>query len=407
MVEESTKQDEQGSDKSFAELLEENPPEQGWLKPGDKVEAAIVKITPEWVFLHIGGKNEGYLDRRELQDSEGNITVKEGDILTAYFLSSRNNEKLFTTRVGAGESGRAYLEDAWRSGIPVEGTVEKEVKGGFEVKIAGSARGFCPYSQMGLARTADPKSLAGKTLSFRIVEYGEKGRNIILSNRVLLEEELRKEREARKSSLKEGMTVRGKIVSILDFGAFVDIGGIQGLLPVSEIGWSRVEDIREVLTVGQEVEAAIVKLELGKKDRITLSLKQNLPDPWEGVHEKYPEGSVHTGKIARLTKFGAFVTLGPGVDGLIHISKLGGGKRINHPRDAVIEGQTVEVKVESVDGDKKRLSLVLADAEPEKEKADQAGEDYRRYLGSGPRSMGTLGDVLRTSLSNKKKSRAK
>lgn len=392
-----------GADKSFAELLRENPPEPGWLKPGDRVEAAVVKVTPEWIFIDLGGKSEGYLDTRELLDGEGSVKVKEGDVISAYFFSSRRNEKLFTVRVGAGEAGRAVLEDAWRNGIPVEGTVEREVKGGFEIKIAGSVRGFCPFSQMGLTRAEDTASLTGRTLTFRITEYGEKGRNIVLSNRAILEEERRKEMESLKAALSEGMTVRGRIVSILDFGAFVDIGGIQGLLPVSEVGWDRSADIRETLAVGQDLETTIIKLDLSR-DRITLSLKKNLPDPWEEVGRKYPEGSVHTGRIARLTKFGAFVTLGPGVDGLVHISKLGGGKRIGHPRDAVAEGQLLEVKVEAVDREKKRVSLIPVGAGAGEERPEK-GDDYRRYLGKDSRSMGTLGDILKAGRSQNEKAK--
>jgi small subunit ribosomal protein S1 len=156
-----------------------------------------------------------------------------------------------------------------------------------------------------------------------------------------------------------------------------------------------------MLAVGQEIEATIIKLDLNK-DRITLSLKKNLPDPWEEVGKKYPEGSIHTGRIARLTKFGAFVTLGPGVDGLVHISKLGGGKRISHPKDAVTEGQVLEVKVEAVDSGKKRVSLVPAGADAEEERPER-GDDYRRYLGKDTRSMGTLGDVLKAGRSKKKR----
>jgi len=404
-MEETEKKIDGTEEKSFAELLEERPPDPGWLKPGEKVEAAIVKITPEWVFLDLGGKSEGYLDVRELFDGEGNVKVKEGDVIGAYFLSSRQNEKLFTTRVGAGEAGRAYLEDAWRNGIPVEGTVDREVKGGFEIRIAGSVRGFCPYSQMGLTRVDDAGALLGRALSFKITEYGEKGRNIILSNRALLEEERRKEKESLKASLSEGMTVAGKVVSILDFGAFVDIGGIQGLLPASEVSWDRSADIRGQLTVGQEIDVTIIRLDV-MKDRVTLSLKKNLPDPWEDVERKYPEGSVHTGRIARLTKFGAFVTIGPGVDGLVHVSKLGGGKRISHPKDAVTEGQVLDVKVAAVDSGKKRVSLVPVGAGMEEEKPERE-EDYRRYLGKGTRSMGTLGDALRTARSKGKEEKGR
>ena len=242
---------EGNEEKSFAELFEQTPVRQDFLKPGQKVEAKIVKITNDWIFLDLGGKSEGYLDRKELADEEGNVAVKEGDVLTAYFLSSRHNEKLFTTRIGAGDSARQYLEEIWQSGIPVEGMVEKEIKGGYDIKLPGGMRGFCPFSQMGLGRMDKGQDFLGRTMAFQIVEYSERGRNIILSNRAIREAERKKEEEALKETLREGMVVSGTVVSLRDFGAFVDIGGVQGLLPVSEIGWERVTDINERLTVGQ------------------------------------------------------------------------------------------------------------------------------------------------------------
>ena len=208
MEENSQKMEGEGSEKSFAELLNESEPDRGgWLKPGQRVEAMIVKITPEWVFIDVGGKHEGFLDRKEFVDAEGNLTVKEGDSVRAYFLSSQHNERLFTTKLGAGEAGRAFLEDAWKSGIPVEGTVEREVKGGFEIKVAGDTRGFCPFSQMGLFRIATPGDWVGQRLLFKILEFGERGRNIVLSHRAILEGEQAKQKEALKESLKEGMMV--------------------------------------------------------------------------------------------------------------------------------------------------------------------------------------------------------
>ena len=182
-------EEEGGEEKSFAELFEASEPDLGRLKPGQRVEAMIVKITPEWVFIDVGGKHEGHLDRKEFVDAEGNLTVKEGDTIRAYFLSSQHNEKLFTTKIGAGDAGRAFLEDAWKSGIPVEGVVEREVKGGFEVKVAGDTRGFCPFSQMGLFRIATPADWVGQRLAFKILEFGERGRNVVLSHRAILEGE--------------------------------------------------------------------------------------------------------------------------------------------------------------------------------------------------------------------------
>ena len=342
MTDDTNELDNQNEEKSFAELLEESGIGRDYLRPGQKVDAVIVKITPEWIFLALGGKSEGYLDRRELQDDAGNLTVKEGDRISAYFLSSKHNEKLFTTKVGSGEAGQSFLEEAYQNGIPVEGLVEKEIKGGYEIKVVGNSRGFCPFSQMGLQKTDDPQGYVGKKMIFRIVEYGEKGRKLILSSRAILQEEQRQRREEIKETLKEGMVLRGKVVSLVNFGAFVDLDGIQGLIPMSELGWSRVDNIHDVLIVGQDVDVKIIKLDWDK-NQIGLSLKQCLPDPWDTVEQTFFEGSVHTGRIVRLTNFGAFVNLAPGIDGLVHISRLGKGKRINHPGEVVAVGQMLNV----------------------------------------------------------------
>jgi small subunit ribosomal protein S1 len=400
MEENNQNMETEGGEKSFAELLGESEPDRGWLKPGQRVEAMIVKITPEWIFIDLGGKHEGYLDRKEFLDAEGKLTVKEGDAVRAYFLSSQHNEKLFTTKVGAGEAGRAFLEDAARSGIPVEGLIEREVKGGFEIKVAGDTRGFCPFSQMGLVRVETPADRVGQRLTFKIIEFGERGRNIVLSHRAILEEEQAKLREGLKTSLKEGMPVKGKIVSVQKFGAFVDIGGFQALIPISEIAWEHVADISERLSVGQEVEAAILKLDW-EHNRIALSLRSNLPDPWERVEKEFSVGASFTGTVARLTKFGAFVTLLPGVDGLVHISKLGKGKRITHPSEVLAEGQSIAVKIENIDRENKRISLApLGDAE---EETAEELEDYQKYVGKAPGSFGSLGDALQENMGAIKK----
>ena len=380
-------------EQSFAELFEKSEQKPVWLKPGEKVEARIVKISTDWVFLDLGGKNEGYLDRKELLNEEGELTVREGDTIRAYFLSSRQDEKLFTTKIGPGDAGRIYLEDAWRNGIPVEGLVEKEVKGGFEIRISGTIRGFCPFSQMGLGRIGTPADYTGKRLQFIITEYGERGRNVILSNRVILERERQEKRAEMMRSLQEGQIVRGKVVSLQKFGAFVDIGGMQGLLPMSEIGWGRIENINDALKIDEEVEVAVLKIDR-EKDRISLSLKKLLADPWEKVESAYPEGSVHSGRVVRLTKFGAFVALEPGIDGLLHISRMGAGKRVSHAGEVLKDGQDIEVKIEKVDRAAKRISLLLAEHDAVNEEKE-APEDYRQFMKKTQNAFGSLGDQLK------------
>jgi len=403
MVEEKNESNEE---MSFAELFEKTQVRRDFLEPGQKIEATIVKITPEWIFLDLGGKNEGYLDRKEFVNEEGVLSVKEGDTIAAYFLFSKANEKLFTTRIGAGNSARNHMEEVWRSGIPIEGVVEKEIKGGFEIKLAGDMRGFCPFSQMGLQRIDNAQDYIGRRMSFRITEFAEKGRNIILSSRAILEEQKKKDDDALKATLNEGMMVTGKIVSIRDFGAFLDIGGPQGLLPISEIGWDRVEDIQERLSIGQTLDVIIMKLDR-ENNRISLSLKQTLSDPWDEVSSKYPEGTLHTGTVVRLTTFGAFVNLGPGVDGLLHISKLGEGRRIAHPRDAAKEGQTIEVRIDSIDKAQKRISLSLPLVDSQDNLSGkikkETEDDYREYVDKAPASLGSFGDILKRNMEKREK----
>lgn len=391
---------------SFADMLEESYEKPVVLEPGQKVSATVVSIGREWVFIDLGGKSEGYFSISELRDQEDKPALKEGDTIEAYFLSAGKGGMKFTTRLGKGSDANEHLEEAFRAEIPVEGTIDKEVKGGFSVKIAGSVRAFCPFSQLGFQKAED-EDLSGRQLSFQIVEYGESGKNIIVSHRKIVDIERRKQVEQLKSTLQEGMTVSGTVASIRNFGAFIDIGGIQGLLPISEICWGRVEDINERLSVGQKVEVAVMKLDW-EAERFSFSLKQIMADPWLGAAEKYPEGSVHMVKIARLTHFGAFATLEEGVDGLLHISTLGGGRRISHPREVVAVGQELEVRVEKLSIEDKKISLALnvIVEKPEVTKTESPEEterkDYQAYQQTKKQaesqSLGTFGDMLAAKL---------
>ena len=214
----------------------------------------------------------------------------------------------------------------------------------------------------------------------------------------MLEEERNREKDALRETLAVGQTVRGTVTSLRDFGAFVTVGGIEGLLPISEVGWGRVADISEHLSVGQEIEVAIKSLDW-EKERFSFSLKDTLPDPWEKAVQSYPEGSYVTGRVARLANFGAFVTLGEGIDGLLPISRLGGGKRINHPRDVLKDGERIEVKVESIDRGSRRISLSLAEASRAAAQAEEEMADFRKTAAEGSaRSLGSLGDLLKGKL---------
>jgi small subunit ribosomal protein S1 len=397
---------EETEDESFAELFKQSDEKgRSWLEPGQKLTGKVLKIGNEWLFMDTGQKGEGVIERKEFLDTDGNLTVSEGDIISAYFLSSSHGEMHFTTRIGGGASsggGSAQLEQAWQAGVPVEGVVEKEIKGGYEIKLGGTARAFCPYSQIALRRVENPEALIGTRLTFQISEYAENGRNIIVSRRSLLEEEQRRLKEEAQAGISEGMTVTGTITSLQDYGAFVDIGGLEGLIPVSEIAWSRVKDVREVLSVGQQLQVVVKSIDK-EKDRISLSIKDTLADPWDLVLDRFPEGSFHSGTVARLDTFGAFVTISDGVDGLLHISKLGSGKRINHPREVVKEGEQIEVKIESIDRANRRISLALAGPARAAAEEEATISEFRRQADDAPKGMGTLADMMRTKTQRGKK----
>jgi len=386
--------------KTFAEMFEESYATPKRFAVGEKVEALIVKISPEWIFIDLGAKSEGYIDKKEFLDDAGNLMIKEGDTVTAYFLSSRHSERLFTTKLLARKSVDEFLVSAYQNAIPLEATVEKEIKGGFSVKISASASGFCPYSQMDRRRIENAADYVGKKFEFIVIEYGENGRKIILSRRPLLDK-IDQERIAKlKLSLQKGMTVHGIVTSVRDFGAFVDIGGVQALLPVSEMTWGRVEDTRSLYKPGDTIETVIINLDW-ENDRITLSFKDTLPDPWNEVVRNYVEGSIHKGTVSRLTDFGAFITLEAGVDGLLHISKLGKGKKIKHAQDVLTKDREIDVKIEKIDRDNKRISLDLASSGEEKKGSEESSEDYKSYMPKAPKTMGTFGDLL--SKAKKKK----
>jgi len=387
------------TEESFAELFQEKTVQKKKLQPGDRIEAVAAAISGENIFLDIGGKSEGALKASEFQDDDGNCTVNVGDTIRVFFVAQRGGEMIFTTRLGSGQASLQEIEDAFHAGIPVQGKVTKEIKGGFEVKVAGQ-RGFCPYSQMNIRRVEDPDEYIEQTLSFKVMEFGNNGRNIILSSRAVLEEQRQEQREELQQTLTEGMRVAGVVTSIQDFGAFVDLGGVDGLIPISELAWGQTEKVEDILSRDQQVEVIIKSLDWDN-DRISLSLRDTTENPWDKVEENYAPGSVHQGVVSRLTTFGAFVTLEPGVDGLLHISKLGSGRRINHPREVLETGQQFTVKIEGIDTEQKRISLIPEDYtgkdETEKNEYTPPPEDAR------PKSMGTFGDLLQAQMSGRKK----
>jgi len=347
-----------GPEESFATLFEQDAKLPGRLDPGQKVTSKVVSISGEFVYVSLGGKSEGVIDLSEFKDEEGTINISVGDEVDSYFVSVQNGLKRLTTlRRGLSTLSLKGIRDAYEAGLPVSGKVVKQLKGGFEVSV-GKVRCFCPFSQIDLRGYRDAEAYIAETYPFKVLEYEEDGRNIILSRRALLEEEQQARVEALKQELKIGTEISAKVRSIQNFGVFVDLGGIDGLVPMSEIGWGRVENVRDVVSVGQDVTVKIIALDW-ERDRLTASLKAMQPDPFLTAAEKYPVDSTVRGTIVRLAPFGAFVNLEPGIDGLIHISKLGAGRRIKHPNEVVEVGQVVEAQVREVDVNSKRISLAI------------------------------------------------
>ncbi len=364
------------------------------LIPGKKITATILQLGSDWCFLDVGQKGEGVLSTAELLNSDGEVEYVIGDKVSAYFLSRDGGELRFTTKIGGSGSGTEQLESAYQSGIPVEGTIEKEIKGGFEVKLAGNARAFCPFSQTGL-RQVEPADLIGQCLSFKISQFSENGRNIVVSHRAILDEERAVLQVELRKTLKEGMVVKGTITNIRDFGAFVDIGGIEGLLPISEISYGRVEDINEILSLGQELEVAVKKIDWDN-NKFSFSLRDTQANPWNKVGTIYQVGKKYPGKVSRLAQFGAFVTLEDGVDGLLHISKLGDGKRIHHPQEVISAGQQLQVIIEKIDLAEKRIALALIGS------PDECTETSYNDQPVATAGLGTMADLFKPKQHNKR-----
>jgi len=372
-------------------------------KPGDMVEGTIVGFGEEAAFVDLGGKSEGSIPLVELTDAAGKRTAAAGDRIEALVVAVDDDAGTVVLRVRGGHQGPAVpaeILQAHQHGIPVEGTVQGVVKGGVEVTVAG-IRGFCPISQLDNRFVEDAAGYVGKRFSFRVTRYEPGGRgkspNVVLSRRALLEEEARARAEEALARLAPGKVVRGTVTSLTSYGAFVDLGGVEGLLHVSELGHGRVGHPQDVLAVGQEIEVQVKEIGApkeskrapgGSERRISLSRRALLRDPWEEEVERLQPGTRRTGRVARLETFGAFVELAPGVDGLLHVSELGGGRPIRHPKEAVQVGQSIEVAVQSVDRERRRISLRLAS------EADAEADAREHATSAEPAGFGVLGDFL-------------
>ncbi len=361
------KRDESGEEEDFASLFESTGAGRDKrIQQDSKISGTIVSVSDEWVFVDIGGKSEGVIARAEFTNESGPLEINPGDPVTAYVVSTRDGEIRLSIKMTAAASEEA-IRDAFRSGVPVEGLVTEERKGGFSVSLFGK-QAFCPYSQIDLQPAGNSSDYIGNRFTFRISEYSERGRNIVISRRDILEEERARDVAELKKRLKPGDIVNGTVRVLTQFGAFVDIGGVDGLIPMSELAWHRVSDASDILSQGDAVTVQVMNLDW-ENNRISLSLKRTLEDPWDSVAERYSEESIIPGKVTKLMNFGAFVELEPGIEGLIHVSNLGLGRRINHPKEVLSTGDEVDVRVLTIDKEARRigLELITAGMEPEPE----------------------------------------
>ena len=346
-------------EEDFSKLFENSLKVRDDFSAGDKIEGTIVHIGAEDTFLDISGKSEALMDTSELKDKNGNLLYKKGDKITVYIVSIKRGEIKAGLKIGSGEITPELLLTAFQNNMPIEGLVSAEVKGGYNVTISGH-RCFCPYSQIDTKASDDKSKYLNKSFVFKIIEFKENGKNIILSRRVLLDE-AKKEKEANlKNNLKMGETVSGTIASKHDFGMFVSLDGIEGMIPKSEISWSRSADL-SAFKEGDEVKAKIIGLDWDK-NKITLSLKQLLDEPWTNI-KNYSENQVLTCKVVNLIPQGAFVEIEPGIEGFIHVSKMSHTKRISKAEDVLKRNDIVNAMIVSIDRESKKISMQLMTGE--------------------------------------------
>ena len=345
---------------SFATLLEQSEVAGTRLEKGQKVTGTIIEITADNVFVNVGDKNDGVMDRKDFVNAKGEDTAKLGDVVEAWVVG-KDSHGIRLSRSMSG-SGLAALEDACSSRIPVEGRVTATCKGGFTVDVLGK-RAFCPGSQMDVYGEAE--DVVGRTLQFLILKIENHGRNIVVSHRQIADLERAENLEKMLAQIHEGDIVEGRVVRLTPFGAFVEIGpGVEGLVHISELSWSRVDDPKEVVAVDSTIKVKVIGIKQDEKGtKIALSRKQADGNPWETVQDHIDRGAVLEGKVRRLMPFGAFVEILPGIEGMVHVSEMAWGRRVNKPEEVVSVGDSVRVKVLDIDPETKRISLSIRDAE--------------------------------------------
>jgi len=330
---------------------------------GDIVKGTILEVRGDAVLVDIGYKSEGLIPLREFRTPSGEIMIKVGDVVDVYLEQKEDSEGLIVLSREKAEKIKIWdeLSRVYEQGGGITGTILGRTKGGLIVDIG--VRAFLPGSQVDLRPVRDLDKLIGKAFPMKIIKLNQKRGNIVLSRRELLEEERKQLKEATLAGLVEGKRIKGKIKNITEYGAFVDLGGLDGLLHITDMSWGRVGHPSELFQVGDEAEVVVLKFDR-TNERVSLGYKQRLPDPWEAVEQRYPVGAKLKGKVVSLTDYGAFVELEEGIEGLVHISEMSWTQRVKHPSKVVAIGDSVDVVVLDVDRGNKRISLGMRQAEP-------------------------------------------
>ena len=342
-------------DEDFAALFAQHEARRA-LERGQVVKGRVIQISDEHVFVDVGGKGEAWIDRAELVDEQGRLKVGVGDEVEATVVATGDEIRL-SHRLRQGGQAREALAVAAQTGVPVEGRVAGVIKGGYEVTVGG-LRAFCPFSQMDLRRADSEQEYVGRVLEFRVTRFAEGGRNIVLSRRAVLEEQAAKAAEETRKKIAPDAVLPGRVVSLADFGAFVDLGGVQGLVPMGELSHARVERAGDRLRVGEPVTVKVLRVDEAK-GKVTLSLKALEGDPWAAVPTRLRERQVVRGRAVRATEFGVFVELLPGVDGLLHTSEIP-RHRAGAMREAVTAAAEIAVIIVGIDLARRRIALALA-----------------------------------------------
>lgn len=335
------------------------------IQVGDKIKGEIISIGMDMVFVNTGSKIDGAVEKTELLDENGELPYQVGDPLELYVVAFDENE-IRLSRALSGIGGLNMLQDAYEARMPVEGRVAEQVKGGFRIELMRH-RAFCPISQIDTRYVENADEYIGGTYQFQIVQFESRGKNIVVSRRKLMEKEQKEVRKEFLRDLEVDQVLTGRVTNLMPYGAFVElVPGVEGMVHVSEMSWSRVDKPDEVVKKDEEVTVRVLRIEAGKKPdepRLSLSLKQVTGDPWESEIQKFRIGDKVRGRVTRLVDFGAFVEIAHGVEGLVHISEMSYARRVNRPGDVVQENENVDVMIKDMDMGNRRISLSIRDAE--------------------------------------------